>query len=470
MTPNTESNTGTPNTTAPSGDVNEHIKGIYDILSGKQAPAQVGKPIWEKDIEVAKAHGAQSMAQLFGHRDDSDSQKSLKSLNFGRKSDCRFMTDEVRMRLFNLKRMLSDVEVQACYIHKTAHPTPAQMMDTPMFKDFLAPTLKAFNITDFSQWIPTVHSRFYFEEYEIPYLLANEFDTLPMDSSVVHIPGVLGLLEGKEEGDTATFDEQANSQASFDVHARNNVVHTAITEDLSMDAAPAIIDKLRREVVAGVGRAYERAQINGDISQSSGVRGDNHMDSDIRVIAKHFSKAFNGLRKRAMDNTANGSVYDHKGDTPSKTLFAEMLKRMGKFGGEKADLAWVYATSVANDLVTGAIPELFTAFAFGGLASNVTGAVPPVFGIKGVESQYVREDLNDAGVYASGGTKTNLLLVKKSRFANFTRAAIRVWAAPSLPNSDRMLMSAKMRHAFAGTPQSATEKSVVVGINIETRP
>ena len=467
MTPNTESTTGTPNT-APSGDVNEHIKGIYDILSGKQAPAQIGKPIWEKDIEVAKAHGAKSMAQLFGHRDESETHKSLRSLNFGHRKDCAFMSNEVRMRLFNLKRMLSDVEVQACYLHKTAHPTPAQLMDTPMYRDFLEPTLKAFNITDFSQWIPTVHSRFYFEEYEIPYLLANEFDNLPMDSSVVHVPGVLGLLEGKEEGDTNTFDEQANTQASFDVHARNNVVHTAITEDLSMDSAPAIIDKLRREVVAGIARAYERAEINGDITGSP--RGASHMDSDIAGTSKHFCKAFNGLRKRGMDNSANGGVYDHKGDTASKTLFAAMLKQMGKFGSEKADLLWVYSSTLATDLVTGAIPELFTAFAFGGLASNVTGQVPPVFGIKGVESQYVREDLTAGGVYGSGQTKTNLILVKKSRFANFTRAAIRVWAAPSLPNSDRMLMSAKMRHAFDGTPQSATEKSVVVGINIETQP
>lgn len=446
-----------------SENVNDHIKGIYDILSGKQAPAQIGKPIWEKDIEVAKAHGVRTMGDLFGHRDDQDNKQSVRSINFGSKADCRFMGDDVRLRLFNLKRLLSDCEIQAGYIFKTGMPSATQIMETPLYRNYLEPTLKAFNITDFSQWLPTVHSRWYFEEYEIPYLLANEFDTLPMDSSIVHIPGVLGLLEGKEETDVATFTEQANTQSSFDVYARNNVVHTTITEDLSMDSAPAVIDKLRREVVAGNARAYERAVINGDITGSP--RGASHMDSDIAAISKHFCKAFNGLRKRAMDNSL---TVDHKGDSPSKALFLNMLKKMGKFGSEKSDLLWVYPSSVGTDLVGGAIPELFTAFAFGGLASNVTGAVPPVFGIKGIESQYVREDLDATGVYGSGQTKTNLLLVKKSRFYNFARAAIRVWASPSLPSSDIMLMTSKIRHAFAGVPQTSLEKSVVCGINIET--
>ena len=464
-TPNTQQQAAPQNQTA-GADVNEHIKGIYDILAGKSAPAQVGKPIWEKDLDIAKAHGVKTMADLFGHRDDGTEGRRLRSINFGRKSDTRFMPDEVRMRLFNLKRLVNDVEVQACFMHKTSMPSAQQMMDTPMYREYLEPTLKAFNVTDFSTWIPTVHSRFYFEEYEIPYLLANEFDTQPMDSATVHVPGVLGLLEGKEETDAATFDEQANTQDGFDVYARNNVVHTKITEDLQQDSAPAIIDKLRREVVAGIARAYEKAIINGDITGSP--RGASHQDSDIAAISKHFCKAFNGLRKKALANTANGVCVNHQGDTASKALFANCLKAMGKFGSEKGDLLWIFSPTVANDLVTGAIPELFTAFAFGGLASNVTGQVPPVFGIKGIESQYMREDLNDSGVYQAAATKTSLLLVKKSRFMNFTRAAIRVWAAPSLPSSDLMLMTAKMRHAWNGTPQSATEKSVVLGYNIAT--
>jgi hypothetical protein len=129
---------------------------------------------------------------------------------------------------------------------------------------------------------------------------------------------------------------------------------------------------------------------------------------------------------------------------------------------------YIYGPSVANALVTGAIPELFTAYAFGAAASNVTGQVPPVFGVKGVESRYVREDLNATGVYQSGQTLTTMAIIKKSRFMNFNRAAIRVWAAPSLPSSDFLLMTSKMRHAWDGTPQTALETSVALAINVAT--
>lgn len=313
-----------------------------------------------------------------------------------------------------------------------------------------------------------INARFYFEEYELPYLLANEFDQQPMDSATVKVEGALGLLEGKEEADSNFFDLQANTQSDFTVYSRNNVTHAEITEDLMQDSAPAIINKLRKEVMMGAVRAYERAILNGDTTDSGTGRGSGHMDSDIAAVSKHFSKAFDGLRKRAFGNSANGVVIDHGGDSPNKNLWRNLLKSLSLFASEKDDLTFIYGPKLGLDLVSGAIPELFTAFAFGGLASNVTGQVPPVFGVKGVESRFVREDLNASGVYASGGTKTNLIVVKKSRFQNYVRAAARVWAAPSLPNTDQMLMTCKIRHAFAGNPQTAKELSVAMGINIET--
>lgn len=449
---------------ATTEQVTDHIKGIYDILSSKAAPAQVGKPVFEKDLELAKAHGARTLAHVFGARDEN---QAISSINFGRKSQTAFMPEETRQRLFNLKRMFSDMEIQANYMFRTSNPTVDQMKATPIFRDYFEAAAKAFNITDFSNWIPQAQARFYFDEYTLPYILADEFDTQPMDSATLYVPGILGQLEGKEEGDDATFTEQSNTQSGFTVYARSNVVHTKITEDLQADSAPAIIDKLRREVLAGNARAYERALINGDTTGSP--RGASHMDSDIAAASKHFSKAFKGLRKKAFDNTANGVVYDHGGDSPSKALFAELLKRMGNMSSEKSDLLWVLGSSLSTDLVTGAIPELFTAFAFGSTASNVTGAVPPVFGVRGVESQYIREDLNASGVYEAAQTKTCLLLVKKSRFMNFLRSGLKVWAAPSLPSSDLMLMSSKIRHSFEGNPQGALEKAVTMGINIATR-
>lgn len=466
---------------------------LLTMLAAKSAPAQTGKAIWAKDFEMIKMlaqkkNGGEQkfdLTQVFGRKiADNDYQSHSVPFNYGsrssmarsgRKSAEGFLTDVLedvpRLRMLAWKKALSNVQIQAqvkaaadgCY---TPFPSIALMQSVPAWKTFESMS-KAFDVSSFGQWIDQVQARFFFEEYEIPYLLADKFDNMPMTSPLVRVPGALGLLEGQLESDSAIFSEQSNSQSSFVVEAQNNVVHTKITQDLLDDSAPPLIEKQRKEVVMGIVRAYERAMLDGD---SSGT----HIDDDTQAgSAKLFTKGFNGLRKRAFDNeTAVGGsaiVFDHN-DTPSKAMFANLLKKMKKQGVEKRDLCYIVGNTIGHDLVTGAIPELFTAFAFGSVASNVTGDLPPVFGIEVLESQLCREDLGVDGKAdnPAAGTTTYALLVQKSRFMNFTRQATRVWAAPSLPSSDNMLMTGKARHAFDGVPQSATERSVTMAINVKT--
>lgn len=467
---------------------------LLGILSSKQAPAQIGKPIWAKDFEFVKmlaskknAGTEQSFdaAQLFGKKvADNDSSTPAIPLNFGSRKSMSFSTeknseglltdvipDESRIRLLAYKKALSNVQIQAQIKsaadgYYTPFPKLALMQSVPAWKTFQAMS-KAFDIASFGEWIDQVQARFYFSEYEIPYLLADKFDNMPMTSPLVRVPGALGLLEGELEADTGTFTEQFNSEASFVVESKNNVVHTKITQDLLDDSSPPLIEKQRKEVVKGIVRSYERAMLDGTL-------GTPHIDADSEAgSSKLFVKAFNGLRKRAFDNevTVGGEeiVFNHN-DTPSKDMFAKLLKKMKCQGAEKSDLAYIVGCTIGHDLVTGAIPELFTAFAFGSVASNVSGMVPPVFGVEVCESQLAREDLEITGkaLAVPADTTTYALLVQKSRFMNFTRQATRVWAAPSLPSSDHMLMSGKARHAFDGIPQSADERSVTMAINVKT--
>jgi hypothetical protein len=463
---------------------------LHNILASKQAPAQIGKPIWAKDFEevkvlLTKKEGQFDAGLLFGKRlADNDTVTNSTPLNFGSRRSMSFsekknadgiltdvISDQARIRLLAWKKALSNVQIQAQIKsaqdgYYTPFPNLKLMQSVKSWKTFEAMS-KAFDIASFGQWIDEVQSRFFFEEYEIPYMLADEFDSMPMSSPLVRVPGALGLLEGELEADTGVFSEQSNSEASYVVESKNNVVHTKITQDLLDDSAPAIIEKQRKEVVMGIVRSYERAMLDGD---SSGT----HIDDDTQAgSAKLFSKAFNGLRKRAFDNEAvvgsSAIVFDHN-DTPSKDLFANLLKKMKCQGADKKDLVYIVGCTTGHDIVTGAIPELFTAFALGSIASNATGIIPPIFGVKVVESQLVREDLGLDGKADNPavGDTTYAMCVQKSRFMNFVRQATRVWAAPSLPSSDNMLMSGKARHAFDGVPQSAQERSVVMAINVKT--
>jgi len=446
-----------------------NLDGILGALSSKQAPAVVGKPVYEKDLEVCKYLGYAKLTDIFGKRVDEKSNEVALPINFGSRKSAGQLPDDVRFRLFNFKKMLHNLEVQAAYAFRGQHITPEMLKTLPIYKDYIEGLCKAYNLTNFADWVPTVQARFYFEEFELPYILADQFDRLPMDSMSMEVPGDMGHLFGVEEDDDAVFTAKKTTAAKYTVTARGNVAHAVITQDLMSDSAPSYIEKLRREVAMATVRSYEHAIINGDTSETGGVRGDNHMDSDIRALPINgtFAKAFKGLRKKAFDNAAAGVVYDHQGDTASKEMFAELLQRMGKFASVKTDLIWIMSSTIENQVVTGAIPELFTAYAFGGVASNVSGEMPPIFGVKSVVSEHVREDLNASGVYdGTTKNKTCVLCVKKSRFAQFWRQALRIWAAPSLPSSDTMLMTSKCRHTFNGNPQSADEKSVAMAINV----
>lgn len=451
------------------------VDGITEILSNKKAPEVTGRPIYAKDMDWLALGGFKKLSQVFGQKIEERSNVPALPLNFGSKDHCGHLPDDVRLRLFHLKKMINNLEIQTQVKNPGAAITPAMMEDTPMYKEHLSPLLKAFNITDFSNWIPTVNARFYFEEYEIPFILADQFDQMPMDSATVEVPGDTGVLEGHEETDVATFDSQSTTQADYSVTARNNVVHSKITEDLMQDNVPPLIDKIRRDVVKGIVRSYEKAIVNGDTTILTTVRGDGHMDTDTRALALNatFAKAFDGMRRKCMSNDSvlgsgsAASTYDHGGDTASKVLFEKVLNLMGKFASEKDTLRWIIPSVIENQVVTGAIPELFTAFAYGGLASNVTGQMPPVFGVKPVTSQYVRDDLNAAAVYdATTMDRTLIMLIKVVRFHQFVRQAMRVWAAPSLPSSDYMLMTAKMRHSWNGNNQTAEELGITMGYNI----
>lgn len=133
--------------------VDEALGGIYGVIKDKAAPAQIGKPIYEGDLDAMKLVGCKSVGDIFGHKDSGDDTFRSRPINFGSKAQTAMLPDATRLRMFELKKMINDAEVIAQTHFKTAHPTAAQIMDTGYFKHRLAPVLKSFNVTDFSSWI-----------------------------------------------------------------------------------------------------------------------------------------------------------------------------------------------------------------------------------------------------------------------------------------------------------------------------
>ncbi|MEM4166598.1 MAG: phage major capsid protein [Candidatus Bilamarchaeaceae archaeon] len=429
-------------------------------LAKRETQKQINAPFINKGKaayikEIPQILGYKSIAHMFGYGHGDEMQ--VMPVNLGAKLPAS-IDKELASTMLELKKHLHSATIQAQML-TTKSGIPVDVRTTPYFKRWCEPLIKAYNITDFNDWIPTLNTRFYFEELEVEPGISSLFPQYPMTSSMMNVPTVSGRLMGELETDSGTFTEQSETDGKITLVAKNNVAHVKITEDLIQDAEPSLFERLRVEVAQALARSRDNAILNGDDSAT-------HMDSDT-TAAKDFRKAWKGVRKLSLDNPS--SVYNHNGARCNFTLFQEMYRIAGKMRYDKGDCLWILGLAVEGDAVSGKIPELLT---FDKAASNATlfsGILPVIMGIRPVVSQWIREDLAATGVHTGTGTLTVAHLVRLSGFAFGVRSPMRIWAAPSLPNSDTLLMTAKERIAFGCAPQSATNMHIVTARNIATQ-
>ena len=232
-----------------------------------------------------------------------------------------------------------------------------------------------------------------------------------------------------------------------------------LPEELNEDSAPPILAIARAEVAEAQMRALEQIVINGD---DSGTHQDNDTDGGAANLAAKMTK---GLRKLALDNTANGSVVTFSSAVSTAKL-DEMRKVMGKFGINPRDLMYIFSPAGYHQAV--ALDEVTSVEKFGPAATILSGALAAFRGIEVGISEYVRDDLAATGVNTLAGPndKTTILLVNKTRFYWGRRRPIRVRVQMDLPDQDRWLLASYQRVDFQGHAQSASEVSAVVGIDV----
>jgi hypothetical protein len=452
-----------------TSQVDKGLDGQGESYNGGYAPAFV-KAVGHHVNRLPGMFGKKNMGEILGQgdlpKDGAIPAWVHPSINLRDRKSFRHINEELKELLLDFKKDLHNAEIQRqIMVHEKKMPYSIEQ--TPYFKHVIEPKLKAYNLTDFSAWVPTLNTSFYFEELDLDPVMDRYFPEYFMPSKTVTVPGTTGRLKGRLETDAATFTAQYQTQASFSLVAQDCVAHTDITEDLLADMIPnaSAFERLRREAAMGVQRSKEDAIINGDDSITTSVQGDGHMDSDIAGgAATLFNKAFKGLRKRAL---AASVTYGNGGAAVSLSTYNGLIPLMGKFAKEKGDLLIVLGPTIANKIITGGVPELLTHDKVGPSTATIsTGILPKIFGIEQYESEWVREDVNASGVYASSQVLTTMLLVKKSRFVVGKRAPLKIWATPSLASSDKLLLSAKERFSFGGNPQSASEVSIAAAINI----
>lgn len=319
--------------------------------------------------------------------------------------------------------------------------------------------LKSFGSTTASEgdeWVPTMISSNYVEEYELERKIASAFKELPMTSNPWQLPIQTSVKKSRiiGEGADATSIAQnfGTNKISFD--AKKLASYFILPEELNEDSAPAILELGRAEVIKEQARSVEDSILNGMLSGA--------MDSDIGGSSDN-RKAWDGLRYLALGNSSTQSF---SGAGVTKANLDAMRKKGGKHFVNPKELAWVVGSSGYSQMLS--IDEIATLEKFGPMATVLTGAAGIFRGIPIMVSEFVREDLNASGVYDGiTQTMTCVYLVNTTRFYLGRRRPIRVKVQQDArPEFDRWQLASYQRLDFKGHPQSATEKSVVLGINV----
>jgi len=329
-------------------------------------------------------------------------------------------------------------------------------------KHVLAPKLKAFSTTTNDDWVPTIVSSSYIEEFELDRQIAAQFRQVTMPSSPFDVPIQTDITVARKQAESCDPADNI-AAASFGtgkitLEAEKLVEYMCLPEELNEDSAPQILSLVRSEVVRAQGRAVETAILNGDIAGT-------HQDSDVTAAAD-ARKSWDGLRKLALANSANGSVIDFLGAALTTAKLRDMRTAMGKFGVAERDLVWMVSSKAYHQMR--ALAEVTSVEKFGPMATILRGALSALDGVPIVITEYNRDDLNASGVY--DGVTTDLSevkLVNRSRFMSGVRRPIRVRAVMDpTPPGDRWLVASWWRGDFQGHAQSANEVSIAQGINV----
>jgi len=269
-----------------------------------------------------------------------------------------------------------------------------------------------------AEWIPTYFSTEMIERIELELRVAKLFPIYKTDSPKYHFMQRKGTLSAYLVSAASQITEESLSNYTGEVTGTTDkiAVYLPVADEV-VEGNPSALQLVKDDIAHTIAAAIENAIINGDDS-------DTHMDSDVTSDTDP-RKAWKGLRKLVQSS----AKVDAGGSAPDTTDFRTLRKKLGKYGVNPDDLAWVVGPSGYYHIMN--LAETKTVDKFGEDATLRTGRIVTFDGIEVIPSAYIREDLNANGVYDGTTTdRTVILLVNK-------RAFMLVWLRQIKLESDR---------------------------------
>lgn len=248
-----------------------------------------------------------------------------------------------------------------------------------------------------TEWVPTGMSSELLAKIEGKTVVAPLFRrfTMPTKSYDWPLRGAHGTayLTGESTGDSATKITASTPGTTKVTFTAVKLAMRALTSgEFIEDSIVPVVPFLLEDVATVLARGIDDAILNGDTTAS-------HQDSDV-TDATDRRKAWTGLRKYALAGTTASSAA-----TTSATLANQRViwKLMGECGSDPDLLALIM--NIRDVITLLGDSALVGIQNFGPTATNVTGKLTGVQGVKVVISPFQRVTLNASGVY-DGSTVT----------------------------------------------------------------
>lgn len=327
---------------------------------------------------------------------------------------------------------------------------------TKAYEELIQPSLKALGINSGEsgfEWIPTMVSDNYVEEYNLERKVAALFTEIKMPSNPYVFPVLSNGAVARKLGEISSLSpaDAFTTTATITFTAVKLANQYALPEELQEDSAVDVMKVIREQLIIGQEKAVEIAILNGDTTSPTHQDTHSIFGTGSAPTSDSCERVYDGLRKRAL---AASATTDCGGNPLNEAYFATARQGMGKFGVNPAELAIIVGPKGYNEMLQ--LDDVRTLEQYGAQAPVLSGELAKYEGIPVIVSEYQREDLNSSGVNgASSNTFACAMIVNRKRWFTGLRRAIQVRVENYRTQFDVWDMVSYCRRAFQGVLNSS---------------
>lgn len=435
---------------ATATEVNDLKKSVHDLVElAKKKDAEFGEVIKNTVSEVLKNHPGFTPERKI----------QFEETNIA-------LTPERRAeRIINkmpveLRRQLDDIYLMSKMLGRKPNQLKAWQDFKDEGKDYVK-ALSAVTAGGVDEWVPTDFTSELYQFVRLQTVVSRLFRTVTMPSNPYTFPIQVGRLASykhtEQTSDSPTkmglADAGGGWSSNFTLTAEGHGTRLLMSKDAEEDSIVPLVSQAQSEIVTVFAEGREDVILNGDIVTGT------HQDLDV-TAATDRRKIATGIRK-----LANSASYTRDMATFNLSNLRLMRGDLRKYGVRPSNLAFI--TGIRGWLKFIDLPEVTTVDKYGPGATILSGELAKVDGIPIIVSEWIREDLNSAGIYpAAGQSKTVTHLVNRDGFIIGERRNASVQLLKELyAESDQDALVCRERFAFRETYPLATNPTIRNGLN-----